>query len=103
LVVVVGVSAIHRVVWHRFNPISRSGVYRHKGKINMSQNEALLQHFRAAGSITMREALLDHGIQCLTKRIQELRESGYKIISERKNHPITGQRYTRYRLKGVRK
>jgi len=43
--------------------------------------------------------LLDHGIQCLTKRIQELRELGFKIISERKNHPITGQRYTRYRLK----
>lgn len=65
----------------------------------MTQNEMLLRHLRRTGSITMREALLDHGIQCLTKRIQELRGFGFRIISERKNHPITGQRYTRYRLK----
>lgn len=65
----------------------------------MTQNQMLLSHFRRTGSITLREALLDHGIQCLTKRIQELRDAGYKIISERKNHPITGQRYTRYRFK----
>lgn len=69
----------------------------------MTQNEMLIKHFRTTGSITMREALLDHGIQCLTKRIQELREMGFKIISERKQHPITGQRYTRYRIKGLRK
>jgi hypothetical protein len=69
----------------------------------MTQNEMLLKHFRTTGSITMREALLDHGIQCLTKRIQELREMGFKIVSERKHHPITGQRYTRYRIKGLRK
>lgn len=65
----------------------------------MTQNQMLLSHLRRTGSITLREALLDHGIQCLTKRIQELRDAGYKIISERKNHPITGQRYTRYRFK----
>lgn len=65
----------------------------------MTQNQMLLSHFKRAGSITMREALLDHGIQCLTKRIQELRDAGYKILSEPKRHPITGQRYTRYRLK----
>lgn len=65
----------------------------------MTQNQMLLGHLKRTGSITMREALLDHGIQCLTKRIQELRELGFKIISERKTHPITGQRYTRYRFK----
>lgn len=64
----------------------------------MSQNQLLLGHLKRTGSITMREALLDHGIQCLTKRIQELRELGWQIKSERKVHPITGQRYTRYRL-----
>lgn len=65
----------------------------------MTQNQMLLSHLKRTGSITMREALLDHGIQCLTKRIQELRDAGYKIISERKLHPITNQRYTRYRFK----
>ena len=65
----------------------------------MTQNQMLLSHLKRTGSITMREALLDHGIQCLTKRIQELRDAGYKIISERRLHPITGQRYTRYRFK----
>jgi hypothetical protein len=70
----------------------------------MTQNQAILSHMRRTGSITLREALIDHGVQCLTKRIQELREMGLKILSERKNHPITGQRYTRYRLiKGNRK
>jgi hypothetical protein len=64
----------------------------------MTQNQMLLGHLRRTGSITMREALLDHGIQCLTKRIQELRDAGWQIKSERKLHPITGQRYTRYRL-----
>ena len=64
----------------------------------MTQNQMLLGHLRSTGSITMREALLDHGIQCLTKRIQELRDAGWQIKSERKLHPITGQRYTRYRL-----
>lgn len=64
----------------------------------MTQNQMLLGHLKRTGSITMREALLDHGIQCLTKRIQELRDAGWQIKSERKMHPITGQRYTRYRL-----
>ncbi len=42
-----------------------------KEETQMTQNELLLGHLRRTGSITMREALLDHGIQCLTKRIQE--------------------------------
>lgn len=69
----------------------------------MSQCEAIINHMKRTGSITMREALIDHGVQCLTKRIQELREAGWAIVSERKNHPITGQRYTRYRLSKKRK
>jgi hypothetical protein len=69
----------------------------------MSQCESIINHMKRTGSITMREALIDHGVQCLTKRIQELREAGWAIVSERKNHPITGQRYTRYRLAKKRK
>lgn len=69
----------------------------------MTQCQAIIDHMKRTGSITMREALLDHGVQCLTKRIQELREGGWRIVSERKNHPVTGQRYTRYRLATKRK
>lgn len=58
----------------------------------------VLQHLRVAGSITQREALLDHGVQSLTKRISEMRTNGIDIRSERKVHPLSGQRYMRYAL-----
>lgn len=64
----------------------------------MSQNEIILKHIRTARSISQREALIDHGIQCLTKRISELRHQGYKIKTVHKKHPLTGQRYARYSL-----
>jgi Helix-turn-helix domain len=65
----------------------------------MSQNEMIIDHLKRTGSITMREGLLDYGIQCLTKRIQELREAGWKIDTVQKHHPTTGQRYARYVLR----
>lgn len=65
----------------------------------MSQKELVLTHLKRTGSITMREAFLDYSIQCLTKRIQELRDLGYKIMTQHKKHPTTGQRYARYVLK----
>lgn len=64
----------------------------------MSQNEIILNHIRRAKSISQREALIDHGIQSLTKRISELRGMGYNIKTVHKKHPITGQRYARYSL-----
>lgn len=64
----------------------------------MSQNLTILNHIRRAGSISQREALIDHGIQSLTKRISELRIAGYKIKTIHKKHPVTGQRYARYSL-----
>ena len=64
----------------------------------MTQNQLLLHHFDRAGSITAREAMIDYSIQCLTKRIQELRELGYIILTQFKKHPTTGQRYARYIL-----
>lgn len=64
----------------------------------ISQNAMILDHLKRTGSITMREALLDHSVQCLTKRIQELREAGWKIETVHKHHPTTGQRYARYNL-----
>jgi len=63
-----------------------------------SQHDKILKHLRKAGSITVREALIEYSISSLTKRIQELRERGHDIVSEWKSHPVTGQRYTRYKL-----
>ena len=60
------------------------------------QAHTVLNHIRKTGSITQREALMDHSIQCLTKRIQELRDNGYRVKTTVKKHPITGQRYARY-------
>lgn len=60
------------------------------------QARTVLAHLRKAGSITQREAIMDHSVQSLTKRISELREYGYDIRTEYRKHPITGQRYARY-------
>jgi len=42
--------------------------------------------------------MIEYSISSLTKRINELRTMGYDIESVRKQHPVTGQRYTRYFL-----
>jgi DNA-binding HxlR family transcriptional regulator len=58
----------------------------------------ILSHLRRAGSITQREAILDHSIQSLTRRITELNDKGYRTKREDRHHPLTGQRYARYSL-----
>ena len=65
----------------------------------MTQLEMIANHFRNAKSISQREALIDYSIQSLTKRISELRDMGFNIITQFKKHPVTGQRYARYVLK----
>ena len=62
------------------------------------QAKTVLNHIRKAGSITVREAMMDHSVQSLPRRITELRDNGFDVISTWKHHPITGQRYTRYTL-----
>jgi biotin operon repressor len=64
----------------------------------MTQTQQLLKHLRTAGSITQREAIMDHSIQSITRRITDLREHGFNIHSVQKTHPVTGQRYVRYVL-----
>lgn len=59
----------------------------------------VLHHMARTGSITQREALADHSIQSLTRRISEINSWAISVITERKKHPITGQRYARYSLK----
>jgi biotin operon repressor len=45
--------------------------------------------------------MIEYSISSLTKRIQELRDMGYDIVSHKKAHPVTGQRYVRYTLQAV--
>lgn len=69
-----------------------------KRKTGMTQNQIILKHLQKAGSITVREAMVEYSVQSLTKRIQELRESGVQIKSNTKFHPMTKQKYVRYTL-----
>ena len=63
-----------------------------------TQQSNIMKHLRTAGSITVREAMIEYHISSLTKRIHELRSMGIDIESVRKQHPVTGQRYVRYTL-----
>lgn len=69
-----------------------------KKRTGMTQNQKIIAHLKKAGSITVREALIEYSIQSLTKRIQELREAGHNIVSVVKHHPVTKQKYVRYKL-----
>lgn len=68
----------------------------------MTQNQLIVKHLNKAGSITVREAIVEYSIQSLTKRINELREAGHEIISTTKHHPITRQKYVRYHYPNVK-
>jgi predicted DNA-binding transcriptional regulator YafY len=63
-----------------------------------TQHTKIIQHLKTAKGLTVREAMIEYSISSLTKRINELRTLGYDIESVRKQHPVTGQRYTRYFL-----
>lgn len=69
-----------------------------KRTTGMTQNARILKHLQRAGSITVREAMVEYSIQSLTKRIQELREAGHNIVSNVRHHPMTQQKYVRYTL-----
>lgn len=56
----------------------------------------VFNHIKRAGSITQREAILDHSIQSLTRRITEIRDRGIDIEVDHRRHPLTLQRYARY-------
>lgn len=64
----------------------------------LTQHKKILRHLNKAGSITVREALVEYSIASLTKRISELRGMGHDIKGKTKHHPVTGQRYVRYTL-----
>ena len=58
----------------------------------------VLDYLQAKGSASPREALLDIDINSgsFTRRITELRDAGYKISSEIKEHPVTKRKYAVY-------
>ncbi|MCG7628374.1 helix-turn-helix domain-containing protein [Epibacterium sp. MM17-32] len=64
------------------------------------QARTVCQHMRRAGSISAREAMDDYGITSATlaRRVCDIEEEGYRVVRDRKVHPITGKRYTRYAL-----
>ena len=63
-----------------------------------TQHKMIIKHLETTNGITVREAMIEYSISSLTKRVHELRGLGYEIESVRKQHPVTGQRYTRYFL-----
>ena len=63
-----------------------------------TQHDKIMTHLKKAGSITVREAMVEYSVACLPKRISELREIGHPILSNVKFHKVTGQKYTRYTL-----
>ena len=65
------------------------------------QARSLFLHLNAHGSVTQREAMIDLGVQSLTKRISELRRH-FVIVSDIRVHKTTQQRYCRYFLKGAK-
>ena len=63
-----------------------------------TQHKMIIKHLETTNGITVREAMIEYSISSLTKRVHELRGMGYDIESVVKQHPVTGQRYTRYFL-----
>lgn len=60
------------------------------------QAQTVLDHLLTSKTITQREAIMDHSVQSLTRRITELRDAGFDVGGGWKVHPLTGQRYMRY-------
>lgn len=69
-----------------------------KKRNGMTQHDKIMRHLKKAGSITVREAMVEYSIQSLTKVISVLRTQGHKIKSNVRHHPVTGQKYVRYTL-----
>lgn len=63
----------------------------------MSQKQKILDHLTKVGSISFLEAWTLYSVRSLPRRIKDLREQGYEIISD-KRVDNTGQRYVRYSL-----
>jgi len=63
-----------------------------------TQHAKIIKHWQSANGRTVREEMIEYSISSLTKRVQELPGKGYDTETVRKQHPVTGHRYTRYIL-----
>jgi DNA-binding MarR family transcriptional regulator len=65
-----------------------------------AQAQTVLQYMRRAGTISARDAMadLDMTSATLSRRICDIEQEGFKVMRERRQHPVTGKRYTRYSL-----
>lgn len=62
------------------------------------QCQMIINHLKKGHTITQRSALLDYGIMSLPRRITDLKEKGFNIVSVMEHNKLTGQRYARYSL-----
>jgi len=62
------------------------------------QLDQIVEHLNVIGSISTLDAINHYKIMSLSRRICDLKERGYNIVSERKTHKNTKQRYVRYHL-----
>ena len=69
-------------------------------KTPQTQVEKLIVHMTTIGPISLREALMEYGVQSLTRRISDIREAGFDVVAYPKRNPVTGQEYTKYGLLG---
>ena len=63
----------------------------------MTQNDQVLDHLQTIGSITGLEAWDLYRVRSLPRRIADLKERGWIIVSERRRDHL-GQRYVRYSI-----
>jgi len=89
------ITPAYRIAHKAAQSLEHSGWRKSNG---MTQNHKIMKHLRTAGSITVREAMIEYSIASLTKRINELRADGEHIVSTPKFHPVTNQKYVRYSL-----
>lgn len=65
------------------------------------QLRKIVNHCAVNDHITGDAAITYYRIMALPRRIADLKARGFKVVTERRSHPVTGQRYMRYRITGA--
>lgn len=63
-----------------------------------NQASIVINHIRKAGSITRREAWVDHGIANLTAVMSSVRKN-HDVVMTRRLHPVTLSKYAEYTIR----
>ncbi|MET4733906.1 hypothetical protein ABIE64_002635 [Thalassospira sp. MBR-102] len=66
------------------------------------QEQTIFKHIVSAGHITALDAMVNYGITsaALSRRICDMEDLGVRFERERRQHPVTKKRYTRYKFSG---